>query len=441
MKDSGVELLGEIPMRWEVKRLKFLADIRFSNVDKKAVEGEEPVFLCNYVDVYKNDEITNQLQFMDATASEPEIKAFRLQIGDVLITKDSESPDDIAIPAFVSESMGKLLCGYHLAMVRTSNSSPIQGKYIFYLFSSKAYRTQLESRANGITRFGLSQGVVKDCLTPMPSSEEQQAITAFLDRKTAELDELIRMKERQIELLNTKRQALISHAVTRGLDPSVKMRPSGIEWLGEIPAHWNVTRLKYATSHIVDCHHSTPAYIPVGEYPAIRTADVTPGKLQLSEAKCVSEEEYLERISRLTPRKDDILYSREGERFGIAALVPPETKLCLGQRMMIFRANRFFVPDFLMWQLNSASVYAQAEQDTIGSTSPHVNVETICNFRLTEPPFEEQFRIVEFINGECKVIDDSGRLVREQIEQLRLYRQALISAAVTGKIDVRGVSV
>src|SRR5262249_7956877 len=143
IKDSGIGWLAMIPKHWEVKRLKFLADIRFSNVDKKAVEGEEPVLLCNYVDVYKNDEITNQLQFMEATASEPEIEAFRLQIGDVLITKDSESPDDIAIPAFVRESMGKLLCGYHLAMIRTSNLSRIQGKYVFYLFSSKAYRTQL----------------------------------------------------------------------------------------------------------------------------------------------------------------------------------------------------------------------------------------------------------------------------------------------------------
>jgi type I restriction enzyme S subunit len=135
LKDSGVEWLGRIPKHWEVKRLKYLANIRFSNVDKKAVEGEEPVSLCNYVDVYKNDEITNQLQFMEATASEPEIEAFGLQIGDVLITKDSESPDDIAIPAFVRESMGKLLCGYHLAMIRTVNSSLIQGKYIFSLFS------------------------------------------------------------------------------------------------------------------------------------------------------------------------------------------------------------------------------------------------------------------------------------------------------------------
>lgn len=120
LKPSGVEWLGVIPNEWQVKKLKYISEIISSNVDKKSYEGQEKVLLCNYVDVYKNDLITNKINFMEATANESEIKKFSLQFGDILITKDSESPDDIAIPAYVNENFENVLCGYHLAILRNS---------------------------------------------------------------------------------------------------------------------------------------------------------------------------------------------------------------------------------------------------------------------------------------------------------------------------------
>jgi type I restriction enzyme, S subunit len=243
-KESGVEWLREVPAHWVVKRLKELGKIQNSNVDKKTHPDEKAVRLCNYVDVYKNEFINSRLlqEFMLATADESEIKKFAVKQNDVLITKDSETADDIATPALVTETLTGVLYGYHLAQIRT-NSKKIFGPYLFRLFQSNSYNSRFEVSAKGITRVGLGQSALSDALTPVPPHPEQTAIAAYLDTKTAQID-------RQIELLSKKamqygklKQSLINETVTRGLNSSVPMKESGVEWIGEVPAHWEVTRV------------------------------------------------------------------------------------------------------------------------------------------------------------------------------------------------------
>jgi type I restriction enzyme S subunit len=252
-------------------------------------------------------------------------------------------------------------------------------------------------------------------------------------------------KERLIVLLQEQRTALITRAVTKGLPstgsgqaaPTVPMKDSGVEWLGEIPVHWEVAHLKYISSHVVDCPHETPIYSDDGEHFVVRTADVDEGRLDLSVARRVGDLEFRRRIRRLVVDENDIVYSREGERFGFAALVPSGVSVCLGQRMMQFRVRPDWFPRFVMWQLNAKCVYQQASLDTTGATSPHVNVETIRNFWVCGPPFVEQGVIAAFLDRETARIDTLVAKVREAIERLKELRTALISAAVTGKIDVR----
>lgn len=151
-KDSGVDWLGPIPAHWEMKRLKTIATVDLSNVDKNSVEGEEPVRLCNYVDVYHNERISPAPNFMAATASEAQTRRFGLRSGDVLITKDSESWTDIAVPALVTEDMPGVLCGYHLALIRPQRC---HGAFLARAFAAAGSREQFRVAANGITRFGL----------------------------------------------------------------------------------------------------------------------------------------------------------------------------------------------------------------------------------------------------------------------------------------------
>ena len=213
------------------------------------------------------------------------------------------------------------------------------------------------------------------------------------------------------------------------------MRDSGVEWLGEVPEHWTVTRLKYECSHIVDCPHSTPAYSEEGVYPAIRTADIRVGNMDVKNSRRVTKEIYDSRNLRLVPMPGDIIYSREGERFGIGALVPEGQKVCLAQRVMLFRIDN--TPEYLMWAINSQSTYKQAQQDVIGSTSPHVNVDTIKNFALAWPPETERKEISNYIDKITASMDRVIGIADSKINLLRERRIALISAAVTGKIDVR----
>jgi type I restriction enzyme S subunit len=188
---------------------------------------------------------------------------------------------------------------------------------------------------------------------------------------------------------------------------------------------------------VVDCLHTTPNYDGELKYPAVRTADIDRGRLLIERVRLVSEEVYLERIQRLRPIAGDVLYSREGERFGMAALVPPNVDLCLGQRMMMFRALPDIRSDYLMWALNSEAIYQQVILYTGGATSPHINIGDIINFSVPCPPDGEQSSIASHIDLQCGHIEKTQSKLEEGIARLSEYRSALITAAVIGKIDVR----
>jgi type I restriction enzyme, S subunit len=237
---SHLDWAAELPSQWETKPLRSAADYVVSNVDKVPSENECPVRLCNYTDVYNNEFITPALDFMHATATEDEIARFGLLVDDVIITKDSESWNDIGVPALVRETSSDLVCGYHLALLRPHR---IHGAFLFRSLQAKPVRVQLELAANGVTRFGLPKSAVGAMILPIPPWPEQRTIADYLDRETARLDTLVMAKERVLGLLAEKRRALITRAVTRGLDPRAPLRDCGIPWLGEIPAHWEIWKL------------------------------------------------------------------------------------------------------------------------------------------------------------------------------------------------------
>jgi type I restriction enzyme S subunit len=207
-KDSGAPWLGRIPVHWEVRRQRNIVSMLVSNVDKHTVEGEIPVRLCNYVDVYKHDVITDRIPFMRATASQAEINRFRLQVGDVVITKDSEMWDDIGVPALVAYQAPDLVCGYHLAILRPRKNF-VYGAFLLRALQSPGVAAQYYVSANGITRFGLSQDAIKSAWVPVPPRPEQRAIARFLDHHDRLTRRYIRAQRRLIELLNEQKQALI----------------------------------------------------------------------------------------------------------------------------------------------------------------------------------------------------------------------------------------
>ena len=245
-KDSGLEWIGEIPKGWEVKRLKYVSDVNPSNVDKHILPDEIQVRLCNYTDVYYNDFITESTELKSGSCSQMEFEKFRLEKGDVIITKDSESPDDIGIPCLVKDDFEDVVCGYHLTLIRPQT---MDGGFIFRFIQSDRTRRYFEIHSNGITRYGLGKSSIENLFLPLPPLLEQNQIVSFLDTKTSLIDSLIEKTQRKIELLKEKRTSLINEVVTKGLNPNVEMKDSGVEWIGEIPCHWTVKKIKHLFRH------------------------------------------------------------------------------------------------------------------------------------------------------------------------------------------------
>nr|WP_242672135.1 restriction endonuclease subunit S [Stutzerimonas kirkiae] len=218
LKPSGIEWLGEVPAHWEVALIKHIADVRFSGVDKHSHDDETPVRLCNYTDVYKNDRITDDMDLMRATATAAEIVRLTLKAGDVILTKDSETPDDIGVPAWVPESLPGVVCAYHLGLLRPEPER-VLGEFLFRTIGSTRIAQQFHVLATGVTRFALGKHDVKNAIIPLPPTiAEQQTICRWITDECQPLDEAIARAEDEIKLIREYRDRLIADAVTGQVD-------------------------------------------------------------------------------------------------------------------------------------------------------------------------------------------------------------------------------
>jgi len=421
--ESGIPWLGRVPSHWQIEKLKYIARAQFSNVNKKTEEGEQQVRLCNYVDVYYHDRITADIEFMEATAEPREIAKFQLQMGDVLITKDSEDPNDICVPAVVAEPLPGVLCGYHLAQVRPAPDRT-HGPYLMYAFRSSGIRDQFRMRANGITRFGLSQDDIRSALFPLPPLSEQQAIAGWLDERTRRIDGLVAAKRRLIGLLAEQRTALISHAVTKGLEPHAPMKPSGIDWLGDVPGHWEVKRLRYLFQNLnsrrvpldaEDRSYREKVYPYYGASGIIDAVD----EYIFDEPLILVAEDGANLLSRSTP----LAFIASG-------------KYWVNNHAHILRPRagplRFWECALQLFDFTPL---------VSGSAQPKLTIEQLSEVWLPVPPVAEQEQITAFIDRACggaNGLDALTAATETAIARLTEYRQALISAAVTGKINVCG---
>jgi type I restriction enzyme S subunit len=282
---------------------------------------------------------------------------------------------------------------------------------------------------------------------PLAGRDEQRAIADFLDRETPKIDMLVAKKRTLIERLKEKRTALISRTVTRGLppdaarvaglDPRPKLKAAGIDWLGDVPEHWKAHQLRYA-SIVLDCKHKTVSFVDDG-VPLASIREVHGFEVDLSGAKQTTEEEYLEMIEGgRTPQINDIIYSRNAT-VGDAALVSTKERFCMGQDVCLIRTSTQHAR-YLLYFLRSAPLLEQVESLMIGSTFRRINVGQIKAFWICLPPQGEQEAIAGYLDRETQKIDGMVTRVETAIERLQEYRTALITAAVTGKIDVRGAT-
>ncbi len=443
-KDSGVEWLGQVPEHWEVRRLRSIAEMRVSNVDKHTKEDEQPVRLCNYTDVYRNERINSAMVFKRATATKDEIERFRLKRGDVLITKDSEQWNDIGIPALVDDIDEDIVCGYHLALLRPFAETATSA-YLLRALQSTAVAYQFHISANGVTRYGLSHDAVKSVRLLLPPLPEQTAIVRFLDYIDRRIRRVIQARKNRIRLLEEYKQALIQQAVTGKIDvrtgqPYPAYKPSGVPWLGQVPEHWEVVplkriahgRLKYGANAAAEFNNpSWPRYLRITDFRKNgELRDDTFRSLPPDVAK-----EYL-------VRPGDILLARSGATVGKSFLVAASTGIaCYAGYLIRVRPNLARTrPEFLFAFLQSHAFSEWRSAAFIVATIENISAEKYGDLLLPIPTLEEQECIVEWLKQRFGKIDTAIEAARREIELLREYRTRLIADVVTGKVDVREVA-
>lgn len=419
-KDSGVEFLGDVPAHWSVQPAVTMARVLTSTVDKHAVAGEQAVQLCNYTDVYYNEEIKPGLEFMTATASREQIASYAVTAGDVVFTKDSETADDIGISAFVPMSLPGVVYGYHLSTYRPKDVR--YGKFLKWMLDSRYAKATLQTRTLGVTRVGLSQNTVRYLRVPTPPPEEAAVIAKFLDRETAEIDAFIADQEQLIKLLAERRAATISHAVTSGLDPSAPTKQTDIAWLGEVPAHWRIGQirrfLRGRDSERVPLSAEERSYRR-GDFPyygASGPIDSVDEYLFDEELVLVSEDG-----ANLLARSKPIAFVAQGKYWvnNHAHILEPRTGS----------------PRFWAHRIESTPVHPWVT----GAAQPKLTADALMAIPVAAPPEDgECAEICVYLDAETAQLDAATTDAREAITLTKERRAALISAAVTGKIDVRG---
>jgi len=440
-KPSGVAWLGDVPVGWEVKRGRFCMDVNPKATRLQEIGSEDEVSFVPMEAVGEygglNLDITRQVGDVGSGYTE-------FQDGDIVVAKITPCFENGKGALAEGLQNGVAFGTTELTVLRPL--STLERRFLFYLTISSVYRKTGEAEmygAGGQKR--VPPDFNKDFRTPVPPLPEQHAIADFLDRQTGKIDTLIAKRRALIEKLKEKRSALISRTVTRGLppaaalaaglDPHPPLKPSGVEWLGDVPMGWEVKRLKYLGS-IRYGLGEPPEYTDNG-LPFIRATDIDKGKIDLEKVKRVNPEDVP--WSRNPQLKiHEILLVRSGAYTGDSAIVTSNVADCIAGYDMVLSVTAAH-PQFIAWVLLSKyMLQGQIYMERLRAAQPHLNAEELGGFTVLTPPLPEQRAIADFLDRQTGRIDRMVSLEEAVIDRLQEYRSALITAAVTGKIDVRG---
>lgn len=414
-KDSGVEWAGKIPSHWGLKKLKYLAPL----ISEKATQKTNPIAL-EHIQSWTGKLISTESMF-DGDGT-------KFKAGDILFGKLRP----YLAKVYLTEEDGEAIGDFHV--MRPINSS--YGKFLKSLMLTTDYISAVDASTYGAKMPRASWDFTSNIQLPFCSEAEAEKIASFLDHETAKIDTLITKQEKLIELLKEKRQAVISHAVTKGLNPDVPMKDSGVEWLGEVPEHWVVAGFKKFLSSIVDYRGKTPNKVDDGKF-LVTARNIKKGIIDYSlSQEYVSEEEYLDVMSRGLPEIGDVLFTTEAPLGEVAQI--DKTDIALAQRIIKFRgADGILSNTFLKYFIMSSSFQDSLKMFASGSTALGIKAERLVYLRQLTPPMEEQLEIVKFIEEALSQLDKLESKAQEAIYLMKERKIALISAAVTGKIDVR----
>ena len=432
---SGIDWLGDVPELWIKRKLTWIFGVigsgttpTTSNADY--YDGDIPWLITGDL----NDGIINVTSKTVTDLALAEFSALKL------------FPENSLVMAMYGATIGKL----GLTKIKTTTNqaccvmaNPINADLLYLFFWLLGNRKEIINLSQGGGQPNISQSIIRSLRLYCPPIEEQTMIAKFLDKKTSEIDSLIADKEKLIKLLEEQRLAIITEAVTKGLNPNVKMKDSGVEWIADIPNHWRIKKLKYVTNQIIDGTHSTPNY-QNEVIPVLRVTDITSsinGEIDLESVKYITPDEHKQLIRRCYPHKGDLLVSKNGT-IGIPKVIDWDYDFSIFVSLCLIKTNETFTSSYyLKYFFESSLVDEQIAFGGKKNTITNLHLDKIKEFILFLPPNDEQQEIIEFLNTEMREIGDFITQINKQIALLNEYRQSLIFEAVTGKIDVRDSTV
>jgi len=428
-KDSGVEWLGNVPDHWEVVRVRWLCEI------KKRIVGE---LGFDVLSITQRGIRIKDTESNDGQLSMDYSKYQLVEVGDFAMNH----MDLLTGYVDISPVQGVTSPDYRVFSLR--NPVRCHAKFFLYLFQNGYLNKVFYPFGQGSSQLGrwrLPTEQFNDFWFPVPSFEEQSAIATFLDRETAKIDALVAEQEKLIALLQEKRQAVISHAVTKGLDPNVPMKDSGVEWLGEVPGHWEVSPLKFLArvGNGSTPNRDNPHYWAEDGFPWLNSSVVNQSEVTEAE-RFVTPTALKEcHLPIIEPPAVLVGITGQGKTRGMAA--PLTFTATVNQHVAYIKPtqDRLGV-DFLLRVLEAAYVHLRTESEGVGSTKGAITCEQLGAWRMPIPALREQSEIVSFLDRETAKLDTLMTEARTAIALLQERRTALISAAVTGQIDVRGLT-
>ncbi|MBN2280880.1 MAG: restriction endonuclease subunit S [Candidatus Marinimicrobia bacterium] len=425
-KDSGIEWIGEIPEHWEVKKVKHLTKLQGGYAFKSDLFSSEGIPVIRIGDISENIKFEECKKIDDDTIP----KEYWLEQFDTLIALSGATTGKTC---FVNSIPPKAYINQRVARIMFSN------KLLYYIVNSSFFQEQIFLTASGSAQENISNSQIENLeisISDIP--EEQTAIAHYLDRKTAEIDELIADKKRLLELYEEEKTAIINQAVTKGINPNAPMKDSGIEWLGEIPGHWEVLPIKYTLSTpITDGPHETPELLPDG-IPFISAEAIKNDKIDFSKKRGFISREEHERFSlKYKPQVGDVYMIKSGATTGNLAIVETDIEFNIWSPLAAMRPNYdMLLSEFLFYFMKSKSFFSAIEIGWNYGTQQNIGMKVIENIRMVLPSTSEQKEIVEYIKTHLIRLNSQIEKVNKLIDLLTEYRTALISEVVTGKIKV-----
>lgn len=426
-KESGVEWIGKVPSHWEIMPLKFTGT--FGN----GLTYSPKDVVDNGILVLRSSNIQNSsLSFEDNVYVSNVSKVLLVQKGDVIICSRNGSAALVGKSAFIDKDINATFGAFMMRYIPKINK-----KYGFYLFQTAIGRYKGYFATTTINQ--LTKSTIGEMKVPLANTEEQTAIVDFLDNKCSEIDKVISAQQKRIALLQELKQSVITHVVTKGLNPNVEMKDSGVEWIGKVPKHWEICKLKHVSSlygRIGFRGYNQTDLVSEGEGAiTLSPSNMQNGTMDYNKCSFLSWKKYYE-SPEIMIKDGDILFVKTGSTYGKTSLVnklPMEATI--NPQIVVFKDIKVN-NHFLYYLLTNDIVQMQVSLTVGGSTIPTLSQDNILNYVIPIAPKNEQDEIANYLDKKCKSIDSSISKTQHQVELLQEYKQSLITEVVTGKRKV-----